>query len=189
VRDSQKLGRDKYIQEVRNLYAQTFGYSRLPRLLTAKDRIAVVCPDHGEFEVNGAAHRRGSANCPDCKRSSRFERAIARVLTEAGVPFETQWSDSTLRYRARLRFDFMLPESKTLIEYDGAFHHRPIKMPGQSIGDAERAFRETQERDAMKTKWAEEHGWKLVRLALPHRIVEDIVRAGIISERGQEVAA
>jgi very-short-patch-repair endonuclease len=179
AREKRQLSREQFLHEVSGLYVQEFDYSVVPNRVTSRMRITVICPEHGEFDVSAAAHRRGSANCPDCKRSSRFERTIARILVRAGIPFETQWSHPSLRRKMKLRFDFMLPEARKVIEYDGAFHHKPIQMPGQTPEDAERAHRETLERDEIKTIWAERNGWTLIRLSRPHRIQEDLTAAGI----------
>lgn len=190
ARENRQLTRDQFLQEVSGLYAQEFDYSLMPSRVTSRMKITVICPEHGEFGVSAAAHRRGSANCPDCKRSSRFERMIARILDGAGIRFETQWSHPSLRHKTKLRFDFMLPRTRTVIEYNRAFHHKPIQMPGQTLEDAVRAHHETLVRDEIKNLWAERNRWTLIRLSRPHRISEDLAAAGIIrfEAAGKEAA-
>lgn len=179
--DGYKLTSERFIERVAGRYEVSYDYSALPRFVLATDRITVLCPAHGPFEAHSRAHLEGRAGCPDCTGSgSRFEREIRRHLDDDGIRFETQWGDPSLRDKGRLRFDFMLPESRTLIEFDGAFHFRAIQMPGQTEADAEHALRETQRRDAIKEKWASSNGLRLIRLSDGRRIKESLIVAKVL---------
>jgi very-short-patch-repair endonuclease len=55
--------------------------------------------------------------------------------------------------------DFHIPSLRTLVEYDGEQHYTPIKHFGGS-----KEFKVTKFRDNIKTKWAEDNGFKLIRI-------------------------
>jgi len=87
------------------------------------------------------------------------------VLKEHEIKYERQWSDSSLQDQSVLRYDFMLPVTRTLIEFDGEQHRRPTTFGNQSEADAITAFDEQQRRDKMKTEWARDNGWTLIRIS------------------------
>ena len=174
--DNNTLSVREFTARMDGVYDQQYDYSALPRLVPATARIRVRCREHGRFDVNSRTHLEGRSACPDCTQyGSRFERRIERLLEGARIPYESQWTHPTLRHRGRLRFDFMLPQHQTLIEFDGVFHFKPIRMPGQSWEDAIRAYDETRHRDALKTSWAQDHGYRLLRISSPD--VEGALRA------------
>lgn len=179
--DGYKLTATAYIERIADVYDQLYEYPDLSRFVLASDRVRVQCPDHGRFDVNSRTHLEGRSGCPGCKQfGSRFERGIQRVLEHAGIEFETQWTHPSLKHRRLLRFDFMLPKLHTLIEFDGAFHFKPIRMPGQTWEAAVRTFEETRRRDQIKSRWAQAHGWNLVRISTPN-VEQALISAGILS--------
>lgn len=178
--DGFRLTRERYLKQVKGAYAQAYEYPELGRHVLATDRIRMLCPAHGTFDTNSRTHLEGRSGCPDCARfGSRFERKIKRALEQAGIPHETEWTHPTLGDRARLRFDFMLHDMKVLIEFDGAFHYKPIQMPGQTWEDAVHTYAETVRRDQIKTEWAEANGWSLIRIS-KHNVEDELRRAGVI---------
>lgn len=179
--DNGKLTAANFLARAAGVYDQVYSYPSLDAFVTATDRVRVQCPDHGVFDVNSRTHLEGRSACPGCTQSgSRYERRIQRYLEAAGIEYSTQWTHPTLRYRNRLRYDFMLPAQGTLIEFDGAFHFKPIQMPGQSAQDARRAYQASMRRDRIKNEWAAANGWSLLRLSSPN-VELDLRAAGIVS--------
>ncbi|WP_375000102.1 hypothetical protein [Aeromicrobium sp. CTD01-1L150] len=148
-----------------------------PRTPT-RSRILITCPNHGDWEVVAGEHLRGSG-CPPCGASQQ-ERAIAELLERHGIDFVPQWGHPTLRNKRPLRYDFMLPRTRTLIEYDGLFHFQVIQIGGMSREEAVERLRTRQKYDRIKDRWAESNGWKLIRLSNKRRIEQDLCEAGVL---------
>lgn len=182
--DRRRLDRETFVTRSRGMFAREYDYSLVPDgWVPTRDRVRIVCPAHGEFETVAGEHLRGSG-CAACVES-QHEKLIRELLTEAGISFQAQWSHPTLRHKGRLRFDFMLPATKTLIEYDGIFHFRVMQWPGQSRAAAVATFEAGQLRDAMKTRWAAANEWRLVRLSNPKSVRRDLIESGILPKQIQ----
>lgn len=177
--DTRRIDRDTFISRAREVFKREYDYSLVEAgWVPTRDRVRIICPSHGEFSTVAGEHLRGSG-CAACVES-QHEKLIRELLTESGVAFEAQWGHPTLRHRGPLKFDFMIPGSRTLIEYDGLFHFRVIQWPGQLREDAVAAFERGQLRDSIKTRWAAEHGWRLIRLSNPKSVRRDLVELGIL---------
>ena len=59
------------------------------------------------------------------------------------------------------RFDFYLPDTQTFVEFDGRQHFERVPF----FHKTEREFREGQQRDILKTNWALQNGYGVVRIA------------------------
>ena len=77
----------------------------------------------------------------------------------------------------------MLPAMRTLIEYDGFFHFQIKQWPGQSREKAVAAFEYGQLRDSIKTMWAAENGWRLIRLSGSRSIRRNLIELGILPQQ------
>lgn len=106
---------------------------------------------------------------------SRGELRIKKYLVEQGVKFtreKTFKSCVNPATKAPLRFDFYLPDYKTLIEFDGNQHKYRLK------GITNKEFVEQQKRDRIKDRWCVDNGYKLIRIgsddfdSIPKRLGE-----------------
>lgn len=177
--DSRRLDKESFAARSREVFEREYDYSLIPDgWVPTRDRVQIICPRHGEFSTVAGEHLRGQG-CAGCVESHQ-ESLIRDLLTEAGIDFEAQWGHETLRHKKPLRFDFMLPITRTLIEYDGIFHFKVVQWSGQSREDAVAAFESGQLRDAIKTRWAAENGWRLVRISNPKSVRRDLIELGIL---------
>lgn len=116
----------------------------------------VVCPQHGDFEC--CPHNLLSGQgCPNCKRSLG-ETFISNWLQSKNIPFIYQMRFDGCFYKRKLAFDFYIKNTNILIEYDGIQHFEPIERFGGN-----ESLIETQNRDSIKTKWAHNNSYKLIR--------------------------
>jgi very-short-patch-repair endonuclease len=105
----------------------------------------------------------GGNRCPRCRsRISKAVRKIEHALTEAGIAFEREKTFEACRLQNPLPFDFFVPASSVLIEYDGELHDRPFQV-GSSESRA-RKLELTRKRDEVKTAYAAANGFQLVRI-------------------------
>lgn len=105
----------------------------------------------------------GRHGCPKCN-SSRGENRIEKNLIELGIEYMTQYSFNDCKYVYALRYDFYLPQYNTCIEYDGIQHYRPTDFGSGDKDKIQEEFRQTIERDNIKTQYCIDNNIKLIRI-------------------------
>lgn len=139
----------------------TWKYGKVD-LRSNKDQIILVCgnceknvrtrPDRHLTLQKGLKHR-----CPHCSDSrSTAETLICEFLNEWGIDYSDEKTFDTCKDRAKLRWDFYIPEFNLLIERQGEGHHLPV-----SIFGGEQGFKSQQKRDKIKYDWAEKSPYTL----------------------------
>src|SRR5665648_18108 len=120
------LTRENFTLRATDLFDGKYDYSLVTgEFVPTRSHVTILCPAHGAFSMPAGRHLMGGG-CSGCSES-HGERAVRKVLVAASIPFISEWGHPTLRHRAPLRFDFMLPTLRTLIEFDGEFHRRPVQ--------------------------------------------------------------
>ena len=103
-----------------------------------------------------------NGNC-GCDTSSIGEKNIARILTENGIRFATQYTFADCKNLKELPFDFAVFDSSDklthLIEFDGRQHYEVVEKFG-----GEEGFRQTQANDQIKTNYCQANGIPLIRI-------------------------
>lgn len=95
--------------------------------------------------------------CPVCtQRTSQGELLISSILDELQILYDTEHKFEDCRAKRPLPFDFYLPDYNAIVEFDGPHHYRPIFSKEQ--------FLRTKRHDAIKNKYCETHGIKLIRI-------------------------
>ncbi len=96
--------------------------------------------------------------CPKCNpKRSRGEQIIYDFLTEKSILFEEQKKFPNL---GKLSYDFWLPKSQTLIEYQGAQHYEPINCFG-----GEEKYKIQIEHDRLKREYALKNNYTLIEIS------------------------
>lgn len=90
---------------------------------------------------------------------SKFEEKIARILTEARLPFIREKTFKDLKH-GYLRFDFYFPLTGTCCEIDGPQHMEYTKF----FYKKRSGFTKAQERDRVKNSYCLAHGIPLYRI-------------------------
>lgn len=106
--------------------------------------------------------------CQYCQRSLG-EQIIISVLDSLKIEYISSAIIGAQRDRYDLHYDFLLPHSKVLIEYDGAQHYQPISKMG-----GVKAFKRRNVNDNIKTLYAQQHGYHLLRINYKVRKFDDI---------------
>lgn len=136
------------------------------QFVTVKKPVLIHCNScDTNFTQTPEIHLMG-CGCPKCAQP-KGERDVARWLDDNEFGYEIQKKFDTCRHYRLLPFDFYIPSLRTLVEYDGAQHFRAVEWFG-----GEKAFERTQKRDAIKNKWATEHGYTLIRIRYDESIPE-----------------
>ena len=145
---------DDFVEKSRSVHGKKHRYFRNTYTKT-KEKTKILCLEHEhEFWQDPNNHIAGKTGCTLCQRISDAEEEIAKWLEATGIDYEPQRRFKTCRDKGMLPFDFLIPSHRILIEYDGEHHYREFRVPLHLV----------QRRDAIKTKWARENGYSLLRI-------------------------
>lgn len=128
----------------------------------ATSNIKYTCKIHGEIEQRALKHFLSNHGCPLCSES-HMENRLHQRLTSFGMKYgidfvrEKEFPDLIGDFDIPLRFDFFFPLKNVLIELDGLLH---FDLRYQSDED----FKRRKRYDELKTKYASDHGFKLIRI-------------------------
>ena len=94
-------------------------------------------------------------SCPICGDGISYpNKFIRNMLDMLGIEFENEWT-SSLSPGCFYDVKFNNKNQIILIEMDGAFHYKDRGYGG---------LKEVQEKDELKNKYADDNGWKLIRI-------------------------
>lgn len=131
-------------------------------LFVPKDRRLTFICEEGHKQTMSVIEFYKGKECTSCKGTrahtaySRSEEIIAGVLDHLGIKYIRQAVTDTLH--EQLKLDFILPEHKVIIEYDGS-HHKYGRTTDR--GDN---LEEIKRKDSVRDTYAESIGYKMVRL-------------------------
>lgn len=124
-------------------------------------RLTFIC-EEGHKQMMSVIEFYKGKECTSCKGTrahtaySRSEEIIAGVLDHLGIKYIRQAVTDTLH--EQLKLDFLLPEIKVIIEYDGS-HHKYGRTTDR--GDN---LEEIKRKDSVRDAYAESIGYKMIRL-------------------------
>ena len=158
------MSTEEFIKSVKLKYGDRYDYSQtIYSGLNPKDKITIICKEHGEFSQLTLNHYYSGAGCPKCKRSIG-ETLIADYLTELEVNFIEEHSFPDCKHKRKLFFDFYLPDRNMCIEFDGAQHTNPkTYMNGKQMEGKD--FETIQLRDQIKNEYCVKNNIKLIRVS------------------------
>lgn len=104
-----------------------------------------------------------SRGCPRCNGRS-VETQVGEILQQYKINYIPQYSFDDCRDKRKLPFDYYLPQCNILIEYDGEQHYKPVNFGGISDDEAQENLKVTQQHDAIKTNYCQEHNIPLIRI-------------------------
>lgn len=123
--------------------------------------------NHRWWATYSNIHNRKSG-CPHCKES-KGESRVAKYLDQFTFRYERQMRFPECRNEMELPFDFYfrIGNKVFLVEYDGILH---FEIPEQWGG--EKALKEVQKRDQIKTDFAKNNGFILIRIPYTIEAIE-----------------
>jgi ssDNA-binding Zn-finger/Zn-ribbon topoisomerase 1 len=148
------------------LHYNKYDYTKVD-YINAKTKVAIICPEHGEFKQIPPAHLSGQG-CPKCS-VSKGHLYIRNFLTKNRIYFEEEkeFADCVNPLtNCRLRYDFFLPELSTIIEFDGSQHSQFEKFFHKTQDD----FRIQRLKDLVKDQYAAINNIKLIRIDVKYNI-------------------
>lgn len=140
-----------------------FGYLTVIELTGRSPlRFLCQCECGNRIEVLSKYLRQGKSSC-GCKKSSNGELFIEKLLSENHISFEREKTFSDLvsmkDHQTPYRYDFFLPDFKTLIEVDGLQHVSTV-----ADNFFNRSHKELARIDEIKNQYAKNNGYNLLRI-------------------------
>lgn len=88
------MEKSKFLQKVLSIHGNKYDYSKVPESFLYKDKICIICPEHGEFWQNVGNHLYGNG-CPKCadirgayKRADTKESFIQKAQSIHGDKYD-----------------------------------------------------------------------------------------------------
>ncbi len=96
---------DKWIKEVSIIHNNKYDYSQ-SIYKSVRDKLIIICPDHGNFEQNPYNHKKGQG-CPDCrdppnkvKCNKKFDSALEKFIYKAKLIHGDKYDYSKVDYKS-----------------------------------------------------------------------------------------
>lgn len=138
-----------------------------------------ICPLHGEFNATLSRIQNGHC-CPDCDSNGESvgERNVRRYLQSRNIKYVQEFYIEDKKYFDTFaRVDFYLPESNTIIEFQGEQHYG---IANKSISHGSRKWQSQKKRDNHLRRYAADHYIRLVEVPYTYRSNVD----AFLAERG-----
>lgn len=149
---------EEYVSNAQRVWENTYNYSKTI-YVNSKTNITVICPEHGEFEINPKYHLSGGkcTICTALKIESQQETAVRQFLDGHGIRYIKEKQFKWLKRGRTMPLDFYLPDYKIAIECQGYQHFKPHVFFGGDEG-----FKDVVARDALKRQLCEDNGIRLL---------------------------
>ena len=109
---------EEYVKRANEIHQNKYDYSKT-EYSKLKDKVCIICPEHGEFWQEAFSHLSG-CGCPKCGHViSKGEIFIEEYIKQLGVTVEERKRDIIPPYE----IDIYLPEEKIGIEFNGLIWH------------------------------------------------------------------
>lgn len=129
--------------------------------LGTSKKIKFICETCGHEWITSLVTVSHGSWCPVCSSSKGEKKIISWMnMNNIACIYDKKYFDDLVGTGGGLlRPDFILPEHKIWIEYDGKQHYEWVKgMMDQDM------FLRLKEHDKRKDKYAKKHGWKMIRI-------------------------
>ena len=147
VSKSRKGNTDDFILKSKEIHGDKYDYSLVEYGASGKDKVIIICKDHGEFLQTPFAHSSKSMKqgCPFCK-ISKGEDEIEKFLIKNKIKYirEKRFIGCVNpKTNKKLPFDFYLPKHNLVIEYHGEQHYKDLSFFGKAGGLKGRKYRDS----------------------------------------------
>jgi len=154
-----KLNLLEFMDKANKIHNNKYDYSKV-EYINNKKQINIICKKHGEFTQQPYVHLLNHG-CPNCVNKTEYKLYI--TLQKNYPTIKRQFKVDWCKNKLHLPFDFVIEESKIIIEIDGLQHFKQISnwtSPKIQL-----------EKDKYKIKCANENGYSVIRL-----LQEDVLK-------------
>ena len=115
---------EEFIERSKKVHGDKYDYSKT-NYITAKEKVCIICPKHGEFWQSPWHHMKGNG-CPKCvSPTSKAEREICEYVKSI-VGEDNVISNDRIILKGK-EIDIYIPSLKIGIEYNGLYWHTKDK--------------------------------------------------------------
>ena len=115
---------EDYLLRCTTIHNSKYDYSNTV-YVGIKDKVMVICPEHGEFEQMADVHLRG-CGCQKCgAKYDKSEGQVKDFIRELDIPFLENVRDII----SPLELDIYIPSHNIAIEFDGLYWHSELRKP------------------------------------------------------------
>jgi hypothetical protein len=157
---------EHFLKKAREVHGDKYQYREIEKVENLKSKVAIICPEHGEFVMSVDYHINGKHGCPKCNES-KLEAEVRTVLERNHIKFDREvgasstygfdWLITSKKNNNSQELDFYLPEYKLVIEAHGLQHFKPIDYFG-----GEEGFKKGRVRDERKYNECAKRGIKVI---------------------------
>jgi very-short-patch-repair endonuclease len=165
--NNKKSTTEDFIIKSNKKHHNLYDYS-LVNYLTKRDKVKIICKEHGVFEQKAYVHLQGHG-CPICN-NSKLEIYLRNKLKNMNISFFQNFKFDDCRNVLPLPFDFYIPSRNLLIECDGVQHFVPVDYFG-----GENRLEYQMKNDSIKNDYCESKGIDLKRVK-SYREIEDLLK-------------
>lgn len=151
-----RLHKQDFIERANRLHNNQYDYSKVT-YNTLRDKIIVICKDHGEFSVTGKDHLKGSG-CPKCT-NYKGEMFVQRALDAHGISYQTQYKIYSNNRKYFVDFYINYNNTQFIIEFNGKQHYEAIDYFG-----GEEQFKRQLQRDSEVRQYCKDNNIKLFEI-------------------------
>ena len=120
------LTNEEFIEKAKKIHGDKYDYSKI-NYKGSREKVCIICPEHGEFWQTPSGHIYNFQGCPFCKKS-KMENYTRLLLSESNIKFEEEKEFDWLIYENNMRLDFLC--GNMAIECQGGQHFIPVKKYG-----------------------------------------------------------
>lgn len=169
LKQSNRKPQEQFIKELNNRHQGRI--QAVEPYVNTHTKIRFLCNECNNYfyaEPNSVLRLSG---CPYCAYS-KGETYIASFLTNHKIKFKAQYRFENCKFIRPLPFDFYIPNSKLLIEFDGKQHTTPIQYFGGL-----KAYISQLKRDSIKNEFAKDNNLRLLRISytLPLETIDKLI--------------
>ena len=159
---------ESFIEKAQKVHGNKYDYSKV-HYINNREKVCIVCPEHGEFMQKPLDHIHGSG-CPECgKHLDKSEKFVLKQLREKYGEVSYQYTEPWLQSKTSFSYiDFYIPQYNIGVEYQGRQHFGPISHFG-----GEESYQKQSARDLIKYERCKEHGIPIFYISFEKKIPED----------------
>ena len=161
---SQKKGHDEFLREVEGKKIEP-----LEKYNGAYQKIKFRCNECGFIWSTRPHSILTGTGCPKCNRGkSKGEKKISEILDKEHIKYIPE---ANFKWSERYRYDFYLPDIKTLIEYHGQQHYKETNFFREGL-------EERQYKDSEKERLAKANGYSLIIISYKkYKVLESVIKS------------
>jgi hypothetical protein len=144
------LNKEIFVQRAVLIHGNKYDYSKV-EYTSVRDKVCIICPEHGEFWQTPTNHLWNSEGCPICN-ASKGEIFVGNVLSDLNLNYVRQYKINYNNKNLYIDYCVIVNNSLVFIEYNGIQHYQPVEYFG-----GEQEFIKQQERDLILRTYCKEN--------------------------------